>query len=269
MASRSVSLVSQGLSGSPFVARPTSCGGREPQARRHRARGPARTGAPCRSARASSSPRNLPRESAASPKSAVTGDRRRRPTISSRYGKRRTVCRLAPVVRVAARSRALPLSTNGPKPAMGWRSSTRSPGANGAAKRISSVSGSTARTPTRLARWRASTASDLAACRRSAERPSDRGQAGPQLHRIYKVAGRGGPRLGEPGLERVGAAVHAHERRARQPLDRQLDGIGRAGQRSAARQRGFDKRFVARLRPVRGRRSPGRVPPSPAGGRRT
>ena len=64
---------------------------------------------------------------------------------------RRTVGRLAPVVRIAAeaaRARTLRGSrvpTNGPKPGIGWRSSRRSPGANGAAKRISSVSGSSAR----------------------------------------------------------------------------------------------------------------------------
>ena len=122
------------------------------------------------------SPRNLPRESRrprspagarrppAQPQSHPnTEAANRRPPCASNSGCGGKPGRLA--------------FTNGPKPAIGWRSSTRSPGANGAAKRISSVSGSIARTPTGCP-IAVIEASDLAAsgcgqrgCRRPSVRP--------------------------------------------------------------------------------------------------
>ena len=80
-----------------------------------------------------------------------------------------------------------------------------------------------------------------------------RGEAGAQLHRIYKVVGRDRPRLGQPGLELVGTAAYTDDRRTGQPIHGELHRIRRAGQRSAARETHLDDRFLVWRGRIRGR----------------
>lgn len=73
---------------------------------------------------------------------------------------------------------------------------------------------------------------DLVDCQRASVGPL---QVGPQLERVGKVVGRCRPRLGEPGLELAGAAVHAHQRRLGEPFDCQGLVLREPGERAAAR----------------------------------
>ena len=176
--------------------------------------------------------------------------------------KRRTVGRLAPVIRVAAEdarpdaSRRRVFDERAEAGDRDGDRAARSPGANGEAKRISSVSGSSARTADRLAHGRHRGRTTWPHRLRSMAVPSAEVRPGRSFTVYIRLSGGRDPRLGEPGLELVGAAVDADERRAGQPFRPPARiGIGRAGQRSAARKRGFDERLLARRRPdCRGRR---------------
>ncbi len=78
-------------------------------------------------------------------------------------------------------------------------------------------------------------------------RPVGRGDALAKLERVGEVVGRGCPRPCQPRLDAVGPAVHAHQRRTGQALDRERGRAGRSRQRATSRQAGFDERFGAGL----------------------
>ena len=244
MARRSTSLVSHGRSAS--AARRFGATGRgakpgKTTARPHRARAPARTAASCRSARASSVASKSSGRIAVSAKSVPAFGRAAR----SRRGKE-GASRLRPSASNSGCAEGMlrPSATNGPKPGTGCRSNTRSPGAKELLKRISSVSGSIARTPSRCP-LAATDASDCAACAAVNAVPAADVRPGAQLYRVHKVVGGRGPRFGQPRLELVGASVDTHERRTGEAGRRAFRGVGRTGQRSAARQRGFDNRLFS------------------------